>query len=285
VKRFKERLFEGPLSQEYTQSFEISRVVFEKKTDFQDLIIFETPAFGRVLALDGIVQVTEKDEFAYHEMLVHVPLFAHGNAARVLIIGGGDGGVLREVLRHDVESATLVELDKSVIDICRRHLPMISNGAFDDPRCHLVVANGCAFAAETDRTFDIIIVDSTDPVGPGEALFSEAFYGDCQKRLAAGGVIVTQNGVPFFQPLEVTNTYRRLKSLFADVGFYVTAVPTYVGGLMALGWASNDESLRMLPVDVLCQRFAAAGFETGYYTPQVHLGAFALPPFVTALMQ
>ncbi len=285
MKRFKERLFEGPLSQGYAQSFEVSRVVFEQKTDFQNLIIFETPAFGRVLALDGIIQVTEKDEFAYHEMLVHVPLFAHGSAARVLIIGGGDGGALREALRHDVKSVTLVELDKSVVDICRRHLPMISNGAFDDPRCHLVVANGRAFFSETDQTFDVIIVDSTDPVGPGEALFSKKFYGDCQKHLAAGGVLVTQNGVPFFQPREVADTYLRLKPLFADVGFYVTTVPTYVGGLMTLGWASNDESLRMLPVNVHCQRFAAASFKTGYYTPQVHLGAFSLPPFITALMQ
>ncbi len=282
---FDEALHAGVQDQGYTQRFEVERVVFQRKTDFQDLMVLETKGFGRVLVLDGVVQTTERDEFAYHEMLVHVPLFAHGDSRRVLIIGGGDGGVLREVLRHPVERATMVEIDGSVVAICREHIPGLSAGAFDDPRADLVIADGIRFVAESDDVFDVIIVDSTDPIGPGEALFTTAFYTDCKRRLAPGGVIVTQNGVPLLQPAEVTTTYRRLGPLFADVGFYVTAVPTYIGGFMTLGWATDDTALRSQPVDVIAARCAAAGFATRYYSPAVHVGAFALPPYIADLMK
>ena len=268
----------------YTQRFEVARVVCEKASEFQELVIFETPAFGRVLALDGVIQTTERDEFAYHEMLAHVPLFAHGVARRVLIIGGGDGGVLREVLRHrTVERATLVEVDRAVIDLCREHMPGLSGGSFDDARSELVIADGVAYVARDGPPFDAIIVDSTDPVGPGESLYTGAFYAGCKGRLAPGGVLVTQNGVPFFQADEVTGTWRNLRRLFADAGFYLTVVPTYSGGLMTLGWATDDVALRRLPEAALDERFAAAGIETRYYTPAVHVAAFALPPFIAAL--
>jgi spermidine synthase len=284
VKWLDESLHDGILDQGYTQRFEVTRVLCEKKSEFQDLVIFETPAFGRVLTLDGIVQTTERDEFCYHEMLVHVPLFAHGAAKRVLIIGGGDGGVLREVLRHDVERATMVDIDRTVIDLCCEYMPSLSDGAFDDPRTDLVIGDGIRFVAECDEAYDVVIVDSTDPIGPGEVLFSQAFYGDCKKCLGSGGVLVTQNGVPIFQPDEVRDTHERLKPLFADVSFYVTVVPTYVGGFMTLGWATDDMELRQLPETVLAERFAVAGFTTRYYTPGVHVGAFALPPFISCLM-
>lgn len=281
---FDERLHHAWLNHGYIQRFEITRVVYEKKTEFQDLIIFDNPAFGRVLALDGIIQTTERDEFAYHEMLAHVPLFAHGNVKTVLIVGGGDGGVLREVLRHDIDKATLVEIDRAVIDVCREHMPHLSGGAFEDGRVHVVIADGVKFVAESGDTFDVVIVDSTDPIGSGAALFTAEFYGNCKARLAPGGVLVTQNGVPFFQPDEVVETYRRLDPLFADATFYVTAVPTYIGGLMTLGWATDDASLRTLSEAVIAKRVAKARIETRYYAPAVHLGAFALPPFITALM-
>jgi spermidine synthase len=281
---FEEKLHSEIINQGYTQRFQVSRVIHREKTDFQELTIFETPAFGRVLALDGIIQTTERDEFIYHEMLVHVPLIAHGRAKRVLIIGGGDGGVLREVLRHSVDHATMVEIDGQVIDLCREHLPGLSAGAFDDPRARVLVDDGIRFVADTAETFDAIIVDSSDPVGPNEVLFTDAFYADCRRRLTPGGVLITQSGVAFLQRAEVTDGYKRLKPHFADVGFYVIAVPTYVGGFMALSWASDDFDLRRQPEPVLAERYAAVGLDTRYYSPAMHKAAFALPPFISRLM-
>jgi spermidine synthase len=279
VKRFEEALHQG-----YAQSFEVTDVLFHEKTEHQDLVIFETPTFGRVMALDSIVQVTSKDEFVYHEMLTHVPIFAKGDVADVLIIGGGDGGILREVLRHTrVERATMVELDRAVVDLCTEYFPDISNGAFDDPRTDLVITDGVQFVAETDKRFDVIIVDSTDPIGPGEVLFTESFYADCHRCLKTGGILVTQNGVPFFQGDEVTNTYRRMGKTFADNGFYTAVVPTYVGGFMTLGWATDDAVLKDVDLSVLKARFEEADMQMKYYTPEVHKAAFALPQFIKDL--
>jgi len=280
VKRFEELLHKG-----YAQSFEITNVLFHEKTEHQDLVIFETPTFGRVMALDDIVQVTTRDEYVYHEMMTHVPMLAKGDATDVLIIGGGDGGILREVLRHaSVKTATMVELDRTVVDLSVKHLPEISAGAFDDARTDLIITDGVKFAAETNKRFDVIIVDSTDPIGPGEVLFSESFYADCHRCLKDGGVLVTQNGVPFFQGDEVTNTYRRMGNSFADNGFYTAVVPTYVGGFMTLGWGTDDAGLRDIDIDVLRTRFANLGIKTRYYTPDLHKAAFALPQFILDLM-
>ena len=284
MKRFDEILHNG-----YAQSFEVTNVLYHEKTEHQDLVIFETPSFDRVMALDNIIQVTTRDEYVYHEMLTHVPVVARGCVAGdvrdVLIIGGGDGGILREVLRHNtVEHATMVEIDRTVVDLCLEHLPEISNGAFDDPRSELIITDGVKFVAETDKRFDVIIVDSTDPIGPGEVLFTESFYADCHRCLKNGGVLVTQNGVPFFQGDEVTTTYRRMKTSFADNGFYTAVVPTYVGGFMTLGWATDDADLRDVGVEALRQRFDALKIETRYYTPELHKAAFALPQFVLDLM-
>lgn len=283
---YDEQLYDGVTHKGYTQSFKISKVVFREKTDFQDMIIFETPYFGRVLALDGIIQTTERDEFCYHEMQAHVPILAHGSVKKVLIIGGGDGGVLREVLRHkSIEKATMVEIDRTVVDLCVEHMPSLSDGAFDDPRAELIITDGLKFVAETEERFDVIVVDSTDPIGPGEVLFSQAFYKDCKRCLTEGGILVTQNGVTFFQPEEVTDTHGRLSPVFTDAGFYVTVVPTYVGGFMTLGWATDDKSLRDVPETVLAERFAASGIATRYYTPAIHRAAFALPAFIVSEMK
>ncbi len=279
---FQERLYPH-----VRQSFEITKLVYRERTAHQDLIIFETPTYGRVLALDSIIQVTERDEYVYHEMLTHVPILAHGRARRVLIIGGGDGGILRETLRHKtVERVTMVELDRSVIDMCLEHMPSIPRKAFKDRRTELVIADGARYVAETDERFDVIIVDSTDPIGPGEVLFTDSFYRDCHRCLTPGGVLVNQNGVPFMQPDEITMTYRRRKKSFADVGFYVAAVPSYYGGLMALGWASDDPKLRRVAAATIAKRCAASGLvRTGYYTPAIHHAAFALPAFVLPRMR
>ncbi|MBL4692991.1 MAG: polyamine aminopropyltransferase, partial [Magnetovibrio sp.] len=192
----------------------------------------------------------------------------------------------REVLRHKtVECATMVEIDHSVVDLCQEHLPEISAGAFDDPRTELIIADGVKFVAETECRFDVVIVDSTDPMGPGEVLFSEDFYAGCQRCLKPGGVLATQNGVPFFQGSEVTDTDQRMGKCFKDNGFYTAVVPTYVGGFMTLGWGSDDVGVRGVSVETLRARFKTADFTTRYYTPEMHKAAFALPPFIKNLLR
>lgn len=268
------------------QRLRIDRVLFRDQTEHQDLIIFENERFGRVLTLDGVVQTTEGDEFVYHEMMAHVPIVAHGAARRVLVVGGGDGGMAREVLKHQaVEKVTMVEIDRGVVDMSREHLPSLSAGAFDDPRLDLVIADGARFVAETAERFDVIIVDSTDPIGPGEVLFTAAFYSNCKRCLTPGGIVVTQNGVPSLQGSEVTNSWNRLGRSFGDVWFYVAAVPTYQGGFMTLGWASDDPAKRRHDVATIEARFAPLGIATRYYTPAIHQACFALPKFVLDLLK
>jgi spermidine synthase len=265
----------------FTCAFRADRVLYEEETGQQHLVIFENGLFGRMMALDGITQVTERDEFIYHEMMTHVPILAHGAAKRVLIIGGGDGGILREVIRHrSVEHVTMVEIDPAVTDFCKAQLPQISAGAFDDPRLNLVFADGAKFVEDTDESYDVIIVDSTDPIGPGEVLFREEFYRAAQARLTPGGVIVTQNGVPFMQGDELQSTMEKFRRLFKVASCYLATIPTYVGGPMAMGWGTDDETLKSVPLEELEKRYAAAGLTTRYYTPEVHKAAFALPRYV-----
>ena len=272
------------LHADFRQSLREARLLYDSETAHQRLRVFENDTFGRVLTLDGVVQTTERDNFIYHEMLSHVPILAHGAAREVLIIGGGDGGMAREVLKHrGVDRVTMVEIDAGVVDFSKTYLPMLSDGAFDDPRLDLVIADGAAFVAGTDRRFDVIIVDSTDPVGPGEVLFTDTFYGRARRCLAEGGILVTQNGVPFLQGAELTNTMRAFKALFADWGCYIATVPTYAGGPMAFGWGT-DGAARATDLATLTARFEAAGLAPGYYTPEVHRAAFALPGYIARLM-
>lgn len=277
--------FDETLHDDYRQGLKVDRVLYRSDDGLQDLIVFENARFGRVLCLDGVVQTTEGDEFVYHEMLTHVPILAHGAAEDVLIVGGGDGGMAREVLKHRAVRPVMVEIDRDVVDFSKRHLPALSNGAFDDPRLELVIADGCEFVKRTDKRFDVIIVDSTDPIGPGEVLFTAEFYADCKRCLKPGGVVVTQNGVPFVQPGEVTNSYRRLGESFADVHFFRAAIPTYQGGDMAFGWASDDAGLRRQPIETIERRFEAAGIETRYYTPDLQVASFALPRTMRDLLR
>ncbi len=277
--------FEETLHQGIALRLSMDRILYREKTDVQDLVIFENRLFGRVLALDGVVQTTEGDEFIYHEMLSHVPILAHGLAARVLIIGGGDGGMARETLRHrDVSTVTMVEIDPAVTRLCQHYLPDISAGAFDDPRLRLVIADGADFVKTAQDRWDIIIVDSTDPIGPGAILFSKDFYRDCKRCLAPGGILVTQNGVPAVQGSEVTDSTLRLSSHFADIWFYLAPIPTYQGGHMAFGWATDRPDYRRADITSITGRFDRAGIQTRYYTPEVHVAAFALPAFIRALM-
>ncbi len=281
---FEESLYAEDDAKGYAQQFRVTREVYREKTEFQDLVIFDNPAFGRVLALDGVIQTTEKDEHFYHEMMAHVAIVAHGAAKNVLIIGGGDGGVLREALKHKNITPTMVELDRSVVDMCKKYMPSLSDGAFDDPRTELIITDGIKFMAETDRKFDIIMVDSTDPIGPGEVLFTESFYRDCHRCLTDGGILVNQNGVPSFQPEEVTTTYRRLSPIFKDARFIVVPVPTYVGGFMTLGWASDNAELKDRDGEVIAKRVKEAGLGCRYYNADIHKACFALPEYISKLM-
>jgi spermidine synthase len=277
MERYREKLYKSL----YVQEFEVSKVIYETKTEHQHLVIFENEMFGRIMALDGIIQTTERDEFIYHEMLAHVPLFAHPAPENVLVIGGGDGGIIREVARHDrVSRITQVEIDYSVIEMCRKYLPAHSDGAFDDPRLDIIIDDGLKFVAGTDKKFDVIICDSTDPEGPGEALFSYDFYSGCKRCLKRGGVLVTQNGVCFMQLDEAVSSAGHFRRLFGDYHFFSAAVPTYVGGIMLFGWATDDNTLRKVSPDVLKERFAASGIKSRYYNPEIHGASFMLPQYV-----
>jgi spermidine synthase len=272
------------LHPDYAQSLRVDEMLYDSKTDHQRLKVFRNGTFGRVLTLDDVVQTTEGDNFIYHEMLTHVPILAHGAARRVLIIGGGDGGMAREVLRHDtVAHVTMVEIDAGVVEFSKEYLPMLSAGAFDDPRLDLVIADGADFIRRTAGGYDVIIVDSTDPIGPGEVLFTDTFYGHAKRALTEDGILVTQNGVPFLQGAELTNTMRAFRALFADATCYLATIPTYAGGPMAFGWGT-DGPARNTPPDVLRGRFEASGIAPGYYTPEVHMAAFALPGYVARLL-
>ncbi len=277
-------VFDEGLHSGVNLALDVGEVLYRDKTDHQDLIIFENATFGRVMSLDGAIQTTEKDEYIYHEMFAHVPILAHGSVKRDLIIGGGDGGAARQVLKHQQIEATLVDIDRTVIDLSARYMPSISGGAFEDPRLNIIVADGCRFVKETTERWDIIIVDSTDPHGPGEVLFTREFYGDCKSCLTDGGIIVTQNGVPFVQADELRDSYDRLGSLFRDVGFYLATIPSYVGGPLAFGWATDNTSLRSVSEAVLAERFLAAEIEAYYYMPDIHKASFVLPLYVQKIL-
>ena len=270
----------------WAQSFQVTRELARERSAFQDIVVVETASHGRVLLLDGAVQVTEADEFVYQEMIAHVPLIQHGSAERVLIIGAGDGGVLRRVLQHrSVRRVDMVEIDGDVMRLVRQHMPGIADGAWDDPRANVIVGDGIAHvSAAPNKSYDVVIVDSTDPAGPGEGLFTAAFYRDCARVLTPGGLVVNQSGVPFMQPEELRQTSGRRRAAFAHVGAYVAAVPTYVGGMMALGIASG-QPMTPLTADEAGRRAITAGLPpTDYWSPAIHHAAFALPPYVARLL-
>ncbi len=269
---------------DWGQRFRFTRQLARVKSPFQDIAIFETESHGRVLTLDGIVQITERDEFVYQEMLTHVPLLAHGAAKRVLIIGAGDGGVLKHVLMHKgVEHALMAEIDGEVIRLSKEFLPGIGGDAWNDKRAEVLVGDGIDYVKKAaDGAYDVIIVDSTDPIGVGEVLFTDEFYQNAARILSEHGVIVNQCGVPFMQADELYETSLRRGKFFPHVTAYVAAVPTYVGGYMTLGWAGKDEGLTAIPAAEIAQRAEAAGItgKSQYWTPQIHEAAFWLPPYI-----
>ena len=266
----------------FRMTFKVKKVLYEMHTELQNLVLFEQPFFGKMLMLDGATQITKKDEFIYQEMMSHVPLFAHGSARDVLIVGGGDCGIAEEVLKHkSVQRLTQVEIDPAVVEFAKEHFPEFTKPVFADERFESVIDDGMKYVGRTERRFDAIIVDSTDPQGPGKVLFSHKFYAACKRCLNKGGVMVTQNGVPIFQPAELASSVSKFRRLFADGTCYVAAIPTYIGGHMAMGWATDNRRLRQTPVKTIAARYYRAGsFSTKYWTPEVQAAAFALPRFI-----
>lgn len=262
----------------------VEEVLYSGRSGFQKIDVVQTAFFGRMLLLDDLVMTTEKDEFIYHDMISHIPLLAHPDPRRVLVIGGGDGGTVREVLKHpSVEEVVLCEIDGEVIEVSKRFLPTIS-GALDDPRVTVEVADGAAYIANHPNSFDAILVDSTDPFGPGAQLFNAEFYTRVKEALRPGGVVANQSESPVSQQPEVTETNTLLNQVFPIVRPYTACVPTYPGGQWTWTFSSSDrEPLAELERDD--HRAAAIEAEARYYNRSVHRAAFALPNYVRALIQ
>jgi spermidine synthase len=265
--------------------YRVKSFLYEEKTAFQHMMLVDTWHYGKMLLLDGMVQTTEKDEFFYHEMMAHVPMVSHPAPKSVLIIGGGDGGVLREVLRHPgVEKAVMVEIDPKVVDFSRKYFPMINNGAFDDPRAELIFADGAVFVEKTDRTFDVAIIDSSDPIGPAEILFTADFYSRVKNLLNPGGIMVCQAGSLQMQEGEQRQVHDILRDIFQFHEFYLYTVPTYIGGLFTSVFCSDQIDPSKIPFETLNERYKALALETKYYNPGIQVGAFSIPGFLKSVI-
>lgn len=258
---------------------EIKQTLHTEQTDFQKLDMVETAEFGNMLILDGMVMTTQKDEFVYHEMVAHVPLFTHPNPKNVLVVGGGDGGVIREVLKHpSVEKATLVEIDGKVIEYSKKYLPEIA-GKLEDPRVDVQVDDGFMHIAKSEAVYDVIMVDSTEPVGPAVNLFTKGFYEGIAKALKEDGVFVAQTDNPWFHSHLITNVFKDVKEVFPITRLYTANIPTYPSGL----WTFTIGSKQYDPLEVEEDRFHE--IDTKYYTKELHKAAFVLPKFVSDLIK
>lgn len=268
-------------TEKQTESFgitaKIRKTLVAEKTDFQDLAIIETEEFGRMLVLDGMVMTTVKDEFVYHEMIAHPALVTHPNPRRVLVVGGGDGGVIREVLKHpEVERAVLVDIDGKVIEYSKRYLPEIA-GALDHPRVEVIVNDGYMHIHEHKNEYDVIMVDSTEPVGPAVQLFERGFYQGIYEALKEDGIFVAQTDNPWFKSDLIRKVVRDIKEIFPITRLYTANIPTYPSGL----WTFTMGSKTYDPLQVEEQLIPE--LKTKYYSPGLHKAAFALPKFVEDL--
>jgi spermidine synthase len=282
---FKERLHKG-----YAQAMELSGApLAEEKSRYQRIKIFDTVANGRVMTLDDIVQITSRDESAYAEMLTHLPLLEHGKATRVMIVGGGDLSIADEALKHkSVKEVVLVDIDGRVVELCREHFSEINAKAFKDKRLKIEIADAFEYLgrAESKGRFDLIVADRPDPVGPGKALFGETFYDRVKNALKQGGFATFQTGVPFYQPWEITEALEELSHFFPQSGLYLTVVPTYIGGFMALSWACKGKQQLGTPAGIkrAAAAYKRAKLKTDYYNPQIHAASFALPEWIKRLV-
>lgn len=280
---FAEVLHEG-----YAQTMEVAgEMLVDEQSEFQHIQVFDTPLNGRVMALDGIVQITDRDEASYSEMLTHVPAFEIGDVRRVFIVGGGDGAVAEEALKHTDAQVEMCEIDRRVVDVCREHFSHVNNGVFDDPRFTLHIADAFEFLKrpENKGRFDIIIADRPDPVGPAKVLFGDTFYELVRDALSDRGVVVFQNGVPFFQPDELSETLTQLRKVFRHSGCYTTVTPSYIGGFMALTWGANGIRLGATDRGTVTERWSRSGIATDHYNPDIHFGSFGLPEWMKRIVE
>ncbi|MGE5398527.1 MAG: polyamine aminopropyltransferase [Chitinophagales bacterium] len=262
----------------YYVGWKVENELWHEKTAFQELAIVETTEFGRALVLDGAIQTTEKDEFIYHEMISHVPMRVHPCPRKVLIIGGGDGGVLREVLKYSsVEHVDLVEIDRRVVEICREYLPSIAAG-YNDPRAHVHYEDGIKYVKNASDQYDVAIIDSSDPIGPAVELFNKPFYQDVFRVLADDGLMVSQAESPLFYTGSFQAVHRNMKQVFPVSAPYLTCVPTYVSGF----WAFVVGSRRFDPRVPGGDKPRIDGLK--YYTEEIHRSAFIIPPFIQSLL-
>lgn len=253
------------------------------ESPFQNISVLETYEFGKVLTIDGYIQLTEKDEFIYHEMMVHVPLAVNPSISNVLVIGGGDGGCVRELCKYDtIKNIDLCEIDKKVVEICKEHLPTVSC-ALDDPRVTVYFEDGMKFARGKTDCYDLIIVDSTDPFGPGEGLFSKEFYACCHKALTKNGILINQHESVYYDSYkaEVRKMHGKISSVFEKTNIYQVHIPTYPSGHWLLGFASKGSC----PLEFNEAAWQALNIETNYYNTLTHKGAFYLPNNVMRELQ
>lgn len=265
---------------EVTLGYQIEKKLFSKKSRWQKIEIYQTDRFGKILFLDGITQTTEKDEFIYHEMIVHVPFLLHSDSKKVCIIGGGDGGALREVLKHPVKEAHLVEIDKEVIKVAEKFLPKINQGAFKNPRAKIHIADGIKFIKNSPNEFDIIIIDSSDPIGPAKGLFSLKFYQDAFQALKKDGIFVAQSGSSFLQEKELRNNFWHAQKVFPYAKVYLAAIPTYYGGFYGFVLGSKKINLEKIKLEQIERKYQRLKLKTKYYSPQIHLASFILPNYL-----
>ena len=265
-------------------SIRVNRHLYSQQSDYQQIDIFETPEFGKVLALDGNVMLTERDEFIYDEMITHVPMAVHPNIQDVLVIGAGDGGVVRELARYEqIKRIDLVEMDPEVVKACRTYLP--ENACrLDDSRVHIYFDNALRFIRRCNEQYDLIIVDSTDPFGPSEGYFTLEFYGICYNALREDGIMVNQQGSPFYQhdAEAMQRSHKRIASTFPISRVYQAHIPTYAAGYWLFGFASK----RYHPIDDLdAKKWLSLNLQTKYYTTKLHIGAFYLPAFLERMLE
>jgi len=260
-------------------SIKIEKTLHTEQSEFQRIDVFDSKEFGRCLTLDGLMMVTEKDEFIYHDMIVHVPMATNPNIKKVLVIGAGDGGTVRELTRYSgIEHIDLVEIDERVVDVCREYLPQLAC-RFDDPRVAMHFEDGLRFIRTCENEYDLIIVDSTDPFGPGEGLFTKEFYGNCFNALTDEGILVNQHESTYYNAYveAMKRAHQRIKETFPIAKVYQAHIPTYPSGYWLFGYASKHYH----PVkDLQAEQWNALGIKTKYYNTKLHKGCFALPNYV-----
>jgi spermidine synthase len=265
-------------------SIKVDKPLYTGQSEFQRIDVFESKEFGKFFTLDGLMMVTEKDEFIYHDMIVHVPMATNPGIKNVLVIGAGDGGTVRELTRYStIYTIDMVEIDKLVVDVCKEYLPLTAC-KLDDPRVHLYFEDGLKFIRSKENTYDLIIVDSTDPFGPGEGLFTKEFYGNCYKALKEDGILVNQHESPYYADYakSMQRAHKRIREIFPICRVYQAHIPTYPSGHWLFGFASKKYD-PLTNIDE--QVWNSLGLNTKYYNTEIHKGSFALPNYVKKLLQ